>query len=484
MEVKKPNSSARLSYTPKRSSASSTNYTGTPTSSSRESANLSTATSATSASAGSHRFSFLKAARRNSAGSDISSLHSVDASSRDRNTFSAAGDNLDGTSVPPVPPLPKDLSSYKTPPQSSTSLVFPGSDSVLDSGRDTDKDASEREKSHEYRRSNQISEPSTNKPSSTAHGTHEAGSGVQITPKTPSKKWSFTNPLSMRRSASPNRRELSPSKSSHRKLTKPTHTEKQLRPSSSKESQVLRTISPKSSMEGWPSAQRRAMASEISLASLSSLSSLPEPSPPMSPSQPAGPVPAQREQHSPNRSGTAGSMKATHGSNLDAQVNQGSPTSKLPRDTASKRLTPSSIPFFRRSSSQSIQVPSSATSGVSASPTSSSAPSIHHSSAGTDVPHLRNSRVTSPTTPGASQRKSSMLSLGLPSILKGSASRKTLQVDKGALSSRENEKVNRYRDSENEQRRGKKDDRDRSESRISVLMGRKRGKVRCYSCLV
>ena len=75
-----------------------------------------------------------------------------------------------------------------------------------------------------------------------------------------------------------------------------------------------------------------------------------------------------------------------------------------------------------------------------------------------------------------------MLTLGFPSILKGSSSRKSLQVDKSLMSTREPEKLRRPKESDSEHAKSKKDDKDRSESRISVLMGRKRGKVR--RCIV
>lgn len=104
----------RSSFTAKRASASSTNYTGTPTNSSRDSASLSTTTSVTSVSPANTSTRLVKN-RRNSAGSDISSTHSLDP---------AGVENLsDMDNVPPVPPLPKDLSSFKTPPVSSTALV-------------------------------------------------------------------------------------------------------------------------------------------------------------------------------------------------------------------------------------------------------------------------------------------------------------------------------------------------------------------------
>nr|AXF50741.1 protein kinase [Inonotus obliquus] len=477
-ESKKHTSVVRLSYNQKRGSASSTNFTGTPTSGSRDSANLSASTSGTSASAGSQRLSLIKL-RRNSAGSDISSIHSEVSSHKDRT--SGLGDIADEGSVPPVPPLPKDLSSYKTPPQSSTSLAFPAPEPIPDGEKDNDRDAIGRSRPQEEPGRNQTSDSSTAKVDmGTAQRVHDTSAAGQPITKTPSKKWSFSNPLNIRHSHSnsPGRHEPAnvKSPSGRARLTK---ADKQLRPSSSKESGLMSVISPKSSMEAWQSIQKVAMASETSLASLSSLSSLPEPSPPISPVH-SGHAPAQGEdQLPPSRSETASSHGASHASYLDSQVSHGSPSSKVPsRDVANKRLTPSSIPFFRRSSSHSMQAPSApAAGGMTGSPTSTSAPHAHHSGLRTDGANQKDRTPISPTTPGFSQRKSSMLTLGLPSILKGSSSRKSLQVDRSLISTREQEKLRRPKESDSEHTKSKKDDKDRSESRISVLMGRKRGKT-------
>ncbi|KAH8108495.1 hypothetical protein DFH11DRAFT_1633216 [Phellopilus nigrolimitatus] len=470
-DSKKPGSSARLSFTAKRNSASSTNYTGTPTSSSRDSAILS-ATSVTSASVTSSRFSLVKA-RRNSAGSDISSVHSGEATSqRDRVASLLTGEVTDGDPVPPVPPLPKDLSSYRTPPQSSASLVFPASDSTPDNGKEVDREASDRAASLEAPRIDH----SLGFPTLSNNQGHEMPD-KSVAPtilKTPSKKWSFTNPLNLRRSASPNRRDSSVLKSSSGLAPHSAMSKKQGHSSSSKDSPLLPTISPKSSVEAWQSIQRGAMASETSLASLSSLSSLPAPSPSISPSQPFGGMPTTRshERDMPSRAGTTSSVSTNHAF-LEIRPGQKSPSPSAPRESNNKRLTPSSIPFFRRSSSQSMQIPpSSATTAMSMSPTFSSAPNIQHTPGPrTDISPPKDSLVMSPSTPGSSQRKSSMLSLGLPSLLKGSSSRKSLQVEKGGANGK------KHKESDNESTKNKKDDKDRSESRISVLMGRKRGKT-------
>lgn len=474
IESKKHLSGVRLSYTQKRGSASSTNFTGTPTSASRESTNLSTSTSVTSVSTGSQRFSLIKM-RRNSAGSDISSIHSEVSSHRDRTSYlSEAGD---GSSVPPVPPLPKDLSSFKTPPQSSTSLVFPALETALDASKEHNGDTSGTGHPNEDTGQLRASESSAAKAEPNSTGPREAGVTVQhpIT-KTPSKKWSFTNPLNIRHSGSPARQDSSNTKHSGGQA-RSSKLEKRLRPSSSKESTLLPAISPKSSVEAWQNIQKVAMASETSLASLSSMSSLPEPSPPVSPAHPAGLVPAQRNNQSPSRPATGSSHSAATTPFLDTQVCQDSPTSKASsRDAANKRLTPSSIPFFRRTSSHSVQTSSTRT-GVSGSPTSSSVPNVRQSMLKVNEARTKERPPTSPTTPGSSQRKSSMLTLGLPSILKGSSSRKSLQVDRNPNLPREANKIRRHKDSEGEQAKVRKDEKDRSESRISVLMGRKRGKV-------
>jgi dual specificity tyrosine-phosphorylation-regulated kinase 2/3/4 len=89
---------------------------------------------------------------------------------------------------------------------------------------------------------------------------------------------------------------------------------------------------------------------------------------------------------------------------------------------------------------------------------------------------------------GSAHKKSSVLSLGLPSLLKGSSSRRSLHADakdaareiQRAKDAAEKDKAKADRVEKDKQ---KKDEKERSESRISALMGgRKRGKV--YSCLL
>jgi dual specificity tyrosine-phosphorylation-regulated kinase 2/3/4 len=88
----------------------------------------------------------------------------------------------------------------------------------------------------------------------------------------------------------------------------------------------------------------------------------------------------------------------------------------------------------------------------------------------------------STSTPGTTHRKSSMLSLGLPSLLK-SSSRRSLHADAKEAAKEAQRVKDAARELEKEKtklekERQKKEDKDRSESRISVIINRKRGKVR------
>ncbi|TDL27191.1 hypothetical protein BD410DRAFT_739913 [Rickenella mellea] len=463
---KSGSTSARSSFTPKRGSVSSTNYTGTPTTSSRDSASLSAATSVTSISGASGRQSMGKA-RRNSTSSDVSSVHSSDATSqRDRAAFLASsGDATEDNPVPPVPPLPKDLSHYKSPPQSSTSLVFPSVPPVddIDKGHELDDDGplvldANREMTHSPNRNSNIA------PQQTA--LQVSGSSFPQLSKVPVKKWSLSA-LSLKRSTSPS------SPAPQNSVVSPVSRRsiafgKGAQTATSREPPRSPALSSKTSTGTWSPIQNGAMASATSLASLSSSGSVLDSSSPTSPvprlsvttsSHPGGSSPASTE-----------STNMTTVSLSAVEVDE-SPSSKKRRESSTKRLTPSAIPFFRRSSSQSMQITSGPTTSVlSTSPTFSSAP---NSSSHLLVTQSASSPMT-PITPGSAQKKSSMLSLGLPSLLKGSASRKSLQLDRSDFSSRETEKTKRK---SNGGDKLKKDENNRSESRISVLMGRKRGKT-------
>ena len=465
---------ARLSFTPKRGSASSTTYTSTPTSS-RDSASLSTATSATSVSgpSGSGRHSTgVGKGRRNSAGSDISSVYSGGdgALYKDRTgSLAASAEALEEDRVPPVPPLPKDLSNYRSPPQSSHGVTFPPS------GADD----------NEVDRTVSLEVPSASKPSthSHAHHLHESvNQGSQSAPesiphvtKTPSKKWSFSNALNIKLTSSPSISSMK-DKDYHSPSTSKTASfplsprsmqsfTQQLRKSTSRE---LALSPPVVSNASWSPVQPDAMASAASLASLSSVGSTRGP---RSPAILSAKTP-DRERGFPSRPGT-GSSGSNNTTGLSAPQNPLSPASSIRRQQ-SKRLTPSSIPFFRRSSSQSMQIPPTNVIPTSTSPTVPSTQTSTQNRQRASGSPVKDSSRTVPSTPG-SHKKSSVLSLGLPSLLK-SNSRRSLHGDKSDTGTgKETRDSLRSRNTEKE--KSKQDPKDRSESRISVLMGRKRGKV-------
>ena len=468
---------ARLSFTPKRGSASSTTYTSTPTSS-RDSASLSTATSATSVSApsGSGRHSTgVGKGRRNSAGSDISSVYSGGdgALYKDRTgSLAASAEALEEDRVPPVPPLPKDLSNYRSPPQSSHGITFPPSGA--DDG--------------EVDRAVSLEVPSASKPLTHSHahhlhesvnqGSHSAPESIPPVTKTPSKKWSFSNALNIKLTSSPSISSMkdkdyhSPSNSKTASFPLSPRSmqsfSQQLRKSTSRE---LALSPPVVSNTSWSPVQPDAMASAASLASLSSVGSTRGP---RSPAILSAKTP-DRERGFPSRPGT-GSSGSNNTTGLSAPQNAPlSPAASIRRHQ-SKRLTPSSIPFFRRSSSQSMQIPPTNVIPTSNSPTLPPAPaSTQNRQRASGSPPKDLSR-TVPPTPG-SHKKSSVLSLGLPSLLK-SNSRRSLHGDKSDTgTSKETRDSLRSRNAEKEKEKSKQDPKDRSESRISVLMGRKRGKV-------
>lgn len=455
---KKPGSmTTRLSFTPKRGSASSTTYTGTPTSS-RDSASLSAATSMTSASgpstSGRHSTGAGKG-RRNSAGSDISSVYSGGdaAAFKERQaSFATSGEALEGDRVPPVPPLPKDLSTYRSPPQSSHGIAFPPS-GVDES--DADRTVSlEVPPSHSHAHHLQ---------SSANHGSHSAPESAPSVTKTPSKKWSFSNALNIKLtpSMSSMKGKDSPSTKSSSFPLSPRSVQafgQPLRKSGSREHALSPPVAPGAS---WSPGQPDAMTSAASLASLSSVGSTRGPK-----------SPAVLSAKAPSRPGTGSSASLHTTSALSASHHAPLSPSSSVRRHQSKRLTPSSIPFFRRSSSQSMQIPPSNPVAISTSPTFSSAATASHRVKAGLSPNKESSRGV-PSTPSSSQKKSSVLSLGLPSLLK-SSSRRSLHGDKSDAG-KETKESTRSKDSEKE--KSKQDHKDRSESRISVLMGRKRGKV-------
>ncbi|KAI0646766.1 hypothetical protein C8Q79DRAFT_1067692 [Trametes meyenii] len=463
--------SARSSFTPKRGSASSGTYASTPTTSSRDSASLSTATSLTSVSAVSGRQSSGKA-RRNSAGSDISVGHSSEGTSiRDRAaSFAAPVESGEENHVPPVPPLPKELSTYRSP------LASPSVPSVPIEPAEV-PDRSRRETFNDVTFPTTLDVPAfPTTPSK--HSSLQVPKSTTPTNlhKTPSKKWSFSSALGKKLSSTPSTssmrdRDSSAPKSPGMPVSPRTMSfGQQIRKSMSKE-KPLSSPAPKRSTDGWSPVHSDAMASATSLASLSSVGSTHAPVSPTASVPPSITTSKTPDRLVSSRPETASSASTNvpplpHNAPL-------SPSGSVRRNPSSKRLTPSSIPFFRRSSSQSMQVPPPNVPPTSVSPTLSSGPqSSTHLRAPSALSPTKETSLSSPTVPG-SAKKSSVLSLGLPSLLKGSSSRRSLHSDKeksDAKSGRENA-------TSSSDREKKKDDKDRSESRISVLMGRKRGKT-------
>jgi dual specificity tyrosine-phosphorylation-regulated kinase 2/3/4 len=349
-----------------------------------------------------------------------------------------------GQDVPPVPPLPKDLSTYRSPPQSSTGTSFPTEGISTEESTRADDNGPSRPAPAVVATAPSVSKPPSPPPYA-SHGDHQGYASAPAVMKTPSKKWSL---LGMRLSGSP-----STSKDNSGAKQSPVRQN----PHSAALSQPSRRSISKDSEPWSPVQQPDAMASAASLASHSSLSS----SHALSTSGAAAGTP---DRPFASRPDTASSSHKS--SSLAApQQTPLSPSGSVRRGS-SKRLTPSAIPFFRRSSSHSVQV------GLarSSSPPASTGPS-----------HLQPGEPVSPvdsslSTPPGAHKKSSIISLG--SLLKGSSSRRNLQSGKDdPKSDRESRRARDTDGGKSEKEKAKKDDKDRSESRISVLMGRKRGKV-------
>ena len=445
----------RSSFTPKRGSTSSTNYTSTTTSSSRDSASVSTSTSLTSMSANSGRYSTGKV-RRDSTGSD--SVHFSEPLIKERNLSSVTnGDFVDDAAVPPVPPLPKDLSNYRSPQSAlpptseepSPHVDAPDAPVIRNSQANASSTLLRRQSHH------MLSAPTS------AHSAPESSPSV---PKTPSKKWSFSA-LNLKLSGSPASTSKTPFPLSPR--SGPFGS----RPKSSSRDQDGHSPGRR---RPWSPEQPGAMNSDGSLASTSSVQSPQNPTLRMHPSKTPDAFII------PSRCSTASSASINNTTPALVAPQSGplSPVSPSHRNQ-SKRLTPSSIPFFRRSSSQSMQVPPSFI--MSTSPTSGLQTPSNRKSNGSPSGERQQ---TSTSAPGSSQKKSSVLSLGFPSLLK-SSSRRSLHSD-----SKDSAKEQKAKESEKEKKQKKeekdklkKEEKDRSESRISLLMGggRRRGKVVFFS---
>ncbi|KAG8788753.1 hypothetical protein FRC20_002555 [Serendipita sp. 405] len=475
--------------------------TGTPSSASRDSTSVSTSTSVTSTYVSSHRHSLTssgKLKRSNSTGSDSSSIHSE----RDRAASLAAVGDTEPMSIPPVPPLPK---AYQTPPGSahhnsahSSNGQFlhdpPEGGSIIP----------------------QVDIHSPSKPPSTLDHSDiivppPQSSNPAPAPRTPSKKWSFPG-LNIRLASG----------------SKDATGAGPLSPISPRKSLSSRSVSGSSpSVKQQPlpernssSVERKGKHAANASPSVSSLAPPRSPSPRHSNSSlrhdhgqhqltiasvPPVPSPTRRSSEKQSRPGSSSShytnTTSVHvGHTKEGQIN-GSPSR---RPSTTRRLTPSSIPFFRRSSTHSINSPNigvtspsmpppplmSPTSSGSLQPTSPLMPVMSNGLAGHSghSPTTQLTRITPPTaditsSPGSSSHRKSML-MGFQ-LLKGSSSRRSVHgSDKSDVEKKQREERSREREKEKEREKAKEKERrkeekkeERSESRISVLMGRRRGKT-------
>ena len=433
--------SVRTSFTPKRGSASST-HTNTPTTSSRES----TGTSLTSMSSTPGRHPAGKP--RNSAGSDISPSEAN--LLKDRvSSIAAIADASESAIVPPVPPLPKDLSSYRSPPPASSSLSFPS----FSGGEEQAKRPSHDDNLEQFG-SLEVSVHHHQSPLRQGNqftSSYASIDSVPVVPKTPSKKWSFSNALNLRLSSSPS----SGSKPSFPLSPRAVSFGQQLRKSTSKDKGSLKSL--------WSPKQPDAMTSAGSLASLSSIGAG------QAPSAVATANSTKTPDRGASRPGTGSSASINHNTSIlpVPPIDPLSPSASI-RRTQSKRLTPSSIPFFRRSSSQSMQAPPVLPSSASP-PSHLATPRLKN---GASPP--RDFAALSTSVPTSTSKKSSVLSLGLPSLLK-STSRRSLHSD-AKDSTKENAKSEREAEKAKAKAEKEKKKEERSESRISLMI-RKRGKV-------
>ncbi|GJJ12423.1 hypothetical protein Clacol_006665 [Clathrus columnatus] len=439
----------RSSLTAKRGSASSTNFGSTPTTSSRDSTTFSTSTSVTSAI--SARSSLSK--RRNSGGSDVSSIHSNDAGSlRDRVASLAAlgSDNTDEQKVPPVPPLPKDLGSFKSTtsaPTTSVSLPPLAALSPEDPEKLPLQDAP--------------SVPSV-KPSPPQSYIPPPSNPTPQTVRSPSKKWSFSGALNKLQSTS------------SRELRPPTSTISLERPVSfaytpdntthhdiDNNGSYAPAITAKSSVDG--PLNRQALFDNDALTTRSSMSSLRVPG--STSTSPAG-----FRDRSPSFSSSRTHGRPETASSVSTHTTGQPPLSPRLYPHQNNRLTPSAIPYARRPSSQSSQNMYQQTERTS----SSTLPSAPNTSSGTkplkSASPARPPKAISQTPISPTTRKSVF------SLLKVSSSRKNLQSQSEKERERE-EKRERQFEKDKERRLKKEEEKDRSESRISVLIGRKRGKT-------
>ncbi|QRV86544.1 dual-specificity tyrosine-(Y)-phosphorylation regulated kinase [Ceratobasidium sp. AG-Ba] len=444
--------------TPKRSSASSTTFTGTPTTGSRDSASLSTATSVTSTSLSSRKL------RRNSGGSDGSSGYGV------VEAGALIGEE-GGAEIPPVPPLPKDFSVYKTPPMTA-GIAFPGTgpntglgeaEAVPDASGSDDPD-----KTVVFPSMSMTITSPTSPPPAMAN-------------RQPSKKWSFSNALNLRLPSGSSPKDLSHLQKElpgtpHKDLPGPQTPPKDFTsPQKTPRSQgsisfslgQIDTSSPigsgGGSSENW-SAVEHSEAADFAPSSVptTGTGTMGFVRTPESHHYPKTPETTHTFPRTPERNNTQRFTKTPEGISHVRTPDALSVSSASTLDTGA---TPQAVHHQHHAPTVSGQRER------SMSPTYAVPPSLTHQASSHSVSSLASesgfsqSGFSGMSGPPSASKKSSVLNLG--SLLKGSSSRKSVSGDKSDANSKSAE----------EKERKKKEDKERSESRISALMGRKRGKT-------
>ena len=480
--------------------------TGTPTSGSRDSTSVSTSTSVTSTHASSRRHSLTlsgKLKRSNSTGSDTSSIHSE----KDRAASLASLGDVEQAQIPPVPPLPK---AYQTPPGSASLIT------THPNGPSTHEDLNR----PIFIPPIEVQSPPSAHSASPSKSSHTTPQAVSVSPsttatRTPSKKWSFSG-LNLRLPSSSTKdganpglqSPLSPRKgSTSRNVSGSSPQVKQRQLPERNSSSVERDRDGSSPFNSSSSLAHPRQSPSPRLSS-SSLRQGQMPFPASHP--PPVPSPTRRsiDQTRPDSNNSHYTNTTSRRTTKDAPAN----SSPSRRPSTTRRLTPSSIPFFRRSSTHSINsavangsagggptssLASPRTPATGLSPSSPLMPVISNGLPGQGGAHATPpslTRATPPTvditsSPGSSSQRKSVL-MGLPSLLKGSNSRRSLHGgEKSDAEKRQREERSREREREKEREKEKareekerrkeekKEEKERSESRISVLMGRRRGKV-------
>lgn len=350
--------------------------------------------------------------RKSSASSDVSAgapSDGGDSIHRDR-VGSATGGRDETEAIPPVPPLPKayDLSArssinqftsasfgsqaaqlspaHTTTPPATTVLVATAPPSPSTPGNEQPMTSSVVQTPE----TEEVLAPLLRRGSSIEEATTDASS-VTSPRRSATKKWSFSNAFNKLSSAKHSVASTDDGSNPSRSPTMPTAAVPN--PPLERASPQIPWAVGKAELEGGLHANDSRRASNDSYV-------MPSP-------------PAQTARRLPSNASLA---PPSSGDSSTAQTPSGS----------GKRLTPSSIPFFRRSSSQSMHKLASATTSSSTMGPRPSLPSTPGSSA-TSTPRKLSSASTQESGPAAPAHRKSMLgNMGFSGMLKSSSSRRSL----------------------------------------------------------